>query len=353
MGILAGLLLLCILVVVHEFGHFWVAKMLGVRVLTFSVGFGPKLVKTVRGGTEYALSLFPFGGYVKMLGESPDEELTPEEKKKSFLGQPLWKKSLIALAGPFFNLILPLFLFFGIAVGSQEIYKPVIGQVIEDKAAFNAGLHAGDLVLAIDNKPIQTFGDLVKQVSAHPNQKLAFEVDRDGEKKVIDVTPDAEPDPNPLHKNKTIGRIGVALGDNPQTGRIQVGVFEAMRLAVVQTVDIIELTLLSLWMLVSLEVSPKELGGPLMIIGVASQAATQGLAYYLQLMALISVNLGLLNLLPVPVLDGGHLLMFAIEGATGRPLSTRVRQILTQAGMFLLLGLMALALFNDVLRLVK
>ncbi len=352
MGIVAGLLLLCILVVIHELGHFWVAKLLGVRVLTFSVGFGPKLFKYSRGGTEYCLSAIPLGGYVKMLGESPDEELSEEDKKKSFLGQPVWRKSLIAFAGPFFNIVLPLFLFFAISVGPQKQYKPVLGDVIEGKAGYQAGLKPGDLVTAINHQPIQSFVEMVREVSGHPGKTLDFEILRAGAHQSVRVTPDAEPDPNPLHKDKKIGRIGVKISDPPQYFTIQVGLVAALKMAWENTVDIIKLTVLSLWMLVTANVSPKELGGPLMIIGVASEAASQGWAYYLQLMALISVNLGLLNLLPVPVLDGGHLFMFAIEGVIRRPLSARFRQIASQAGLALLLTLMALAMFNDIMRLI-
>ena len=353
MGVLAGLLLLCILVVIHELGHFWVAKLLGVRVLTFSVGFGPKLLKVTRGGTEYALSLIPLGGYVKMLGESPDEELSEEDKKQSFLHQPIWRKSLIAFAGPFFNLVLPIVLFFGLAIGSQHVYRPVLGDVIEGRAGAKAGLMSGDLVTAINGHQIKSFNEMVQAISMHPAQELEFEISRQGAQKILHITPDADPDPNPLHKDQKVGRIGVKLIDPPQYFTIQVGPLDALKMACEQTWDIIKLTLLSLWMLVAGDVAAKELGGPLMIIGVASQAASQGLAYYLQLMALISVNLGLLNLLPVPVLDGGHLLMFGIEGVIRRPLGARFRQIATQAGLALLLTLMALAMFNDVMRLLK
>ncbi|MEI6805783.1 MAG: RIP metalloprotease RseP [Myxococcaceae bacterium] len=344
MGVSAGLLLLCVLIVIHELGHFWVAKLLGVRVLTFSVGFGPKLLKITLGGTEYALSAIPLGGYVKMLGESPDEILSDEDKKRSFLHQPIWRKSLIAFAGPFFNLVLPVFLFFSIFIGSQQAYKPILGDIIEGKAGAIAGLHAGDLVTSINHQPIQSFVEMVQIVSSHPGQKLDFEVLRDGQKKNIQVIPDAE-------KDNKVGRIGVKLSDPPQSFTIQVGPLEALKKAYESTVDIIKLTVMSLWMLINAEVSPKELGGPLMIMSVASQAASQGWAYYLQLMALISVNLGLLNLLPVPVLDGGHLFMFGIEAVTRRPINAKVRQIATQIGLALLLSLMAVAMFNDVMRL--
>lgn len=351
MGVLAGLFLLCVLVVIHELGHFWVAKLLGVRVLTFSVGFGPKLLKLTRGGTEYCLSLIPLGGYVKMLGEAPDEELSDADKKHSFLHQPIWRKSLIAFAGPFFNLVLPVVIFFSIFVGSQEVYKPIVGEVLEGKAAAVAGLMSGDLVVAINHHPIQSFVEMVREVSSHPGQNINFEILRDGVKETVNVRPDAEPDPNPLHKDKKIGRIGVKISDPPQYFMVQVGPVEALMRAYESTVDMVKMTVLSLWMLIAGEVAAKELGGPLMIIGVASQAASQGWAYYLQLMALISVNLGLLNLLPVPVLDGGHLFMFGIEAVIRRPLNARAKQIATQTGLALLLSLMAMAMFNDIMRL--
>lgn len=350
MGILAGILLLCVLIVIHEFGHFWVAKLLGVRVTTFSIGFGPKLLKFTKGETEYCLSAIPLGGYVKMLGDSPDEELSEEDKKRSFLGQPVWRKSLIALAGPLFNLILPLFLFFGILVGPKEVPLPVLGRVMVDKAGDRAGLKPGDRIVSIDGQAIATFPDLVREVSSHPGQELEFMVERDEGLHALAVTPDAEPTQNPLDEDGKIGRLGVMLAENPPVKTLHTGVFQAVQEAFVHTWDMTRLTLLSLWMLVTMQISPKELGGPLMIVGAASQAASQGLVYYLQLMALISVNLGILNLLPIPVLDGGHLLFFAIEGVTRRPVSTRVRQVFTQAGLFLLIALMTIAIMNDVIR---
>ncbi len=343
MGVLAGFLLLCILVIVHEFGHFWVAKLLGVRVQVFSVGFGPKLFKWTRGETEYAFSLVPLGGYVKMLGESPDEELSEEDQKRSFLGQPIWRKSLIAFAGPLFNLVLPVVLFFGILVGNHEIPQPVIGEVIAGKAGEKYGLKVGDKVISIDGKPISTFMELVDQVSHHPGKELHLTLENDHVVRDVIVVPDSE---------GKVGRLGVMLSETAPTTLHHVGIAKALKESLSKTWEMIRLTVVSLWMLATGQVSPKELGGPLMIIGAAGQAASQGLAYYLQLMALISVNLGLLNLLPVPVLDGGHLLMFGVEAVIRRPLSMRVRQIVTQIGLFLLISLMVIALFNDVVRLI-
>src|SRR5258706_10260374 len=159
-SIVSGIILLCVLVVVHEFGHFIVAKMMGVRVLTFSVGFGPKLLKWTKGGTEYCLSAIPLGGYIKMVGESPTDELTEEEKGVSFLYQPIWKKSLIALAGPAFNLILPVILFFFLFFGNSTFPLPVVGTTFLCDPAARAGLLPGDMIRKVNGNDVETFFDV-------------------------------------------------------------------------------------------------------------------------------------------------------------------------------------------------
>ncbi|MBH1989489.1 MAG: RIP metalloprotease RseP [Myxococcaceae bacterium] len=350
MGLFAGILLLCALVIIHELGHFLVAKWFGVKVETFSVGFGPKLIKRRWRDTEYCLSLIPLGGYVKMLGETQDEELSPEDQARSFLGQVLWKKSLIAFAGPFFNLVLPIILFFAIGIGTQQIPRPIIGIISPEHAAERSGLLPGDEVKSINQQPIQSFLEMVQIVSAHPEQSLLFEVERAGGRIQLEVVPEREPNPNRLKKNESIGRIGAQLAEPIAYRSVFVGPWKAAQNAVQSTYVLVEMTVQSLWMLMKLEVPAKELGGPLMIMNAASQAADQGWKYYLQLMALISVNLGLLNLLPIPVLDGGYLVLFGLEAILRKPISPTLRQRAMQLGLALLLSLMALALFNDISR---
>ena len=216
MQILAGILLLGILVAFHELGHFLFAKMLGVRVLVFSIGFGPKIFSFTFNKTEYRLSLIPLGGYVKMFGESLDDELTEEEKKYSFLHQATWKKSLIAFAGPLFNFILPVILMFFLFVGKEEFFLPQIGTVATSSPAYKAGLKSQDIVKEIEGQKIHSFNDISSIVAKNPEKKLNFLIERqiDGlsTNLNITVTPQKKISDNPLEKETAEGRIGVKIG---------------------------------------------------------------------------------------------------------------------------------------------
>jgi regulator of sigma E protease len=564
MEIIAGIGLLAFLIVFHEFGHYLFARMLGVKVLTFSLGFGPKIASFTKGGTEYRLSAIPLGGYVRMFGESVEEELTEEEKKYSFLHQPIWRKSLIAFAGPLFNFILPVLLFFAILVGTEQVFAPIAGTLLEDGAASKAGLLPQDRIVEVDGQKVESFSDLAHLVSEKPNVPMNFSVLRHDETLKIQVTPDSVSVPNPFGKPRLQGRIGimpaiemgkitltpghpwrhlnvdsldeiVAIDEKPVAGaqsllkelpsigeahsltlkkngaetltkimlpprqnlvapkvavdlvysqvepqnyiddqglvaksktlieeevqrleksygialargfvesvdesaslkglglrshdRIiglngekltsqavlqqtlltpqafnvlavmgedgknyvlittipedwfrdnmdaglkglgivlaetlkggeiierRVGVLEAIARSIEQTVDIVVLTGQSLWMMAKLEVPSSQIGGPIALFDMAHQAAKKGLSYYIFIMSLLSVNLGLLNLLPIPALDGGHLLLFGIEAIQRKPITVKTRTLVTQIGVVFLLSLMAIALFNDVSRL--
>jgi regulator of sigma E protease len=570
MQILAGIVLLGVLITFHELGHFLIAKWLGVRVLVFSVGFGPKLIGFTKNGTEYRLSAIPLGGYVKMFGESLEEDLTPLEKEHSFLHQPTWRKSLIAFAGPLFNFILPVILFFFLFVGYAQVFAPKIGTVLSEGAAFKAGMKSDDEITAVDGKPMQSFNQVAKIVSQNPDKDLSFNIRRKvGEKyedlnlivrpqkkelnsllngkealgrigimpatllPIIFVSKDSplysaglssldeiikideEPVKNmtqlmsllehikegskitflkqgsvdkntilnvtniSMHKkanekaivvNNNLGNnfdndiaqkiettktllkqdnrellthfgiasargvinqikadsvmasLGLSLGDrivalngesismvqvaenileNPfkphvlgitktdgsdliiifllpketmekvgldtdmlsavgfttyqvfkpgEMVELKVGILEALNRSINETANIVVMTVKSLGMLIRNEAPVSQLGGPIMLFDVAQKAAQKGWAYYIYIMCLISVNLGLLNLLPIPALDGGHLLLFGIETIQGKPLTQKTRAIATQIGVAILLTLMALALFNDIMR---
>ncbi len=575
MQILAGIILLAVLIVFHELGHFLFAKWLGVRVLVFSVGFGPKIWGFKRGETEYRLSAIPLGGYVRMYGESLEEELTPEQKKISFMHQAIWRKSLIAFAGPLFNFVLPIFLFFFLLVGAEEVFAPRVGTLLHGGAAERAGIKAGDLVKSVNGEPVSSFGQVAEMVAANPNVDLQFDIERPlstgaTEHVAITVRPEVKANPNPLEKDGSVGRIGimpavelpiVVVGDaSPlkalglksfdeiislngneivsadalrgalarlEAGQIikatrtsggekkefsitapalilgeqsakeisvahnfpdglpqelndkiektrellreeersqharffvssangainvvekdsiaaqlglgiedrvvavdgekldaavqlqqaivhdvtrphvvgvvkkdgslriaaflvpeasaqkinlntdllslfgmstinvfkpgetitrTVGPIEAVKRACLQTAEIGLMTAKSLWLLVKMEVPASQIGGPIMLFDVAQQAAQKGLPYYIFIMCLLSVNLGLLNLLPIPALDGGHLLLFGIEAVQRKPLTAKTRGIATQIGIAILLSIMAIAVFNDISRLFR
>lgn len=576
MQILAGLILLAILIVFHELGHFLFAKMLGVRVLVFSLGFGPKLLSFKYGETEYRLSAIPLGGYIRMFGESLEDQPSEADKKISFMHQAIWRKSLIAFAGPLFNFILPIVLFFGLLVGDEQVFLPKVGTLLPGSVAEKAGILPDDTIVAVDKKPITSFSEMADVIAEHPGKKVALTIDRplsNGSKKtlIIPLIPEAKPSFNPLEDNKMVGRIGVmpaiektmvvlnenselraagmkdfdeivAIDDKPihsmrglnaalshmwpgsiiKIKRVQenlgatelsirvpsmplktlatvdpliknlteeapssaiepsivatnqwlieekhqtdkswglagakgsitkiiqgslaeklglkfhdriiaingekllsahhlqqsviehsketqtlgvltdsgeaitilfktpphfeenlkldadlgsivgvnlpqvfepgeavvrkVGILEASKRALSQTWGIITMTTKSLFLLVKGAVPASQVGGPLQLFDMAQQAAHKGLAYYLFVMCLLSVNLGLLNLLPIPALDGGHLLLFGIEAIQRKPLTLKTRAIATQIGVALLLSIMALAIFNDISRLFR
>jgi regulator of sigma E protease len=568
--VLAGIVLLGILVFIHELGHFIVAKLCGVRVLTFSLGFGPKIFGFQYGETEYKISILPLGGFVRMFGENPEEELNEEEKKLSFLHQVLWKKAAIAAAGPIFNFILPVFVFWAMLSGTQERFQPLIGTVFEGGPAAAAELQAGDRVLAVDEKEIISFSNMVEAISLRPNQDVKIKIDRRG--KTLDVTVHTLglPSNNPIEKDQKVGRIGIGAGQQkatiavlekspaamaglktedeiikwddepihsihhlfeklqtaphqshqleikngdttktlllppigpttdlvsgqalpipeletqryavtadelanakqtiadtrtkaaeklneqrrnggvaffegtiadikddtpakalgllkgdriiaydgtsfdawatfhqkltmapddihymvierkgatfltsfrmapyhdpkmrglpekkvlghvaksavhePETFKREVSLVDAFPQAVDETYKIIALTLKGIWALLRFEIPLATLGGPIMIFDLAGKAAEQGQGMFLFLLCLISVNLGVLNLLPIPVLDGGHLLMFSIEAVQRKPISLATRALATRVGLFLLLALMVTAVGNDILR---
>lgn len=574
MQILAGFVLLGILITFHEFGHFIFAKMLGVRVLVFSLGFGPKLCGIKIGDTEYRLSAIPLGGYIRMFGETLDDQPSDSDKKISFMHQAIWRKSLIAVAGPLFNFILPVMLLFGILVGKEHVFLARVGTILPGSVAEQAGLLPDDKILAIDGRKISSFAEMAEIVAENPSKELKLSIERIDHHKetrglLIPIRPEAKPSPNPLEKDKLVGRIGVMpaiekpmvvvsdwsalkelknydeiieidgvsipsaralnmalvnlwpgstitarrengeghkeefsikvpnqglkivpmaelvikkasdisetpnlaaliettkaqlLADNKQLiknlgvasakGSIErvkegstaaslglvakdrivsingerllssvqmqqsllqnskepqvlgvvtqsgelltlvftlppkfeenlrldadlasifgielpevflegesiervVGPLEALKRSLIQTYSIMAMTGKSIWMLVKGDVPASSVGGPIQLFDVAHQAADKGLAYYLFIMCLLSVNLGLFNLLPIPALDGGHLLLFGIEAIQRKPLTMRTRAIAMQVGFAILLSVMALAIFNDISRLFR
>ena len=578
MQILSGFILLAVLIIVHEFGHFIVAKFMGVKILTFSIGFGPKLFAIKKGDTEYRISMIPLGGYIRMYGDQLDDHIPLKKYKFSFLHQPIWKKSLIAFAGPLFNFILAIVLFFFIFVGSKKNLHSVVGTVIENQPAAKAGLRYADKVISINNILIEDFNDLVKVISKNPDKSLNMVIERKEndnlktfKKKIISTSVYK----NYLNKDEKIGHIGImsaiqkavisvpllnsnaanaglktfdqimkingnniksnndiwpyfennfvelkidlirnikknqknivqklkvkllhndknsrilkienlkcfsitnddinnlilqkkinktklvmkyaqnninnfyglrfvggtiseiinsspahrmglkrgdqiialngekvktsvrinkilsnsqndihvmgVLGQNkasiyafriPKINKdkfmfgiyskafgiklkmsyvhgvmkdVQVGVLKAIYRSFNETYEVINVILKSLWMLVSGNVSPSQLGGPIAVFSVAGQAAKQGIGIYGFIMAIISINLGLLNLLPVPILDGGHLFMFGIEAIKGKPLSIKSKQFASRIGLLFLLIFMVWAIFNDISRLI-
>ncbi|MFA5494574.1 MAG: sigma E protease regulator RseP [Porticoccaceae bacterium] len=441
------LVALGVLVTIHEYGHFWVARRCGVKVLRFSIGFGPALVRWHdRQGTEYMIAALPLGGYVKMLDER-EAPVAEEDAGQAFNGKTVWQRMAVVAAGPLANFLLAVVAFWIVyllgvqgvvpiigtvdegsvaarakleagqeivavdgeptptlqALGEQLLRRlgeqgtitftakypdssllyetaaeldgwqvdadspdpiasigiglyrpdipPVVEQVIAGEPAANAGLEPGDRILRVDGVAIASWVDWVEHVRARAEQPLAIDVARGDETLALHVTPRAVVQAD----GSQIGQVGmtVKLPEWPQDmlRAIEYGPLEALGAAAGRTWKTTVLVLDSIKKMVTGLISPKHLSGPITIAKVAGASAQHGLASYLGFLALLSVSLGVLNLLPVPVLDGGHLLYYVIEAVKGSPVSDRIQMAGYRVGLFMVLGLMVLALYNDVMRL--
>ncbi|HEX2929316.1 MAG TPA: RIP metalloprotease RseP [Candidatus Binatia bacterium] len=346
-SILAAVIGLGLLIVFHEFGHFLLAKLSGVGVLTFSVGFGPKLWVKKKGETEYALSAFPLGGYVKMVGEDPDEEVPQAEIAKSFAHKSLLKRFAIVVAGPGFNLLLAVlllmivFTFYGVPVMSTQV-----SGVEKGSPAEKAGIVKGDSIVGIDGSEVKEWEDLSKRIKASGGKALNFEIRRGGETVKVAVQPYRKENRNIFGELKDDWMIGIGSQVSIEKGKPGLAVVRA----VYQTYDYAKLTLVGFYKMIVGDVSPRNIGGPILIAQMAGQQAQEGVGSFLAFLAVLSINLGVLNLLPVPVLDGGHLVFFLVEAVIRKPVSLRYREVAQQVGICLLGLLMIYAFYNDILR---
>ena len=437
-----------ILVAVHEFGHFWVARKLGVRVLRFSVGFGSAIwSRTARDGTVYAVGAIPLGGYVKMLDEN-EGEVAAEELPRAFNRQPLWKRVLIVMAGPMFNFFFAIAAYSLVFAGGVEGLSPVVGKVVESSVAESSGFRDGDILLSVDGRKLNTWeeqrlylfskalarktvvydvvtadgrqttralelskvpmaridanlvaggigligwfpdvppildqvsagmpadraglkaedlitsingetvaswGEVVKMISASPGKQVVVDVERNGVQQTFQLVPDVV-----VENDREIGRIGIMVRpvDLPADRIVNVsyGPVESLYRGTETTWMMSVLTLRMLAKMITLEVSSKNISGPITIAQYAGKSAQVGFTSFILFLAIVSVSLGVLNLLPIPILDGGHLLYYSIEAITGRPVSEKVMIWGQQVGILLLFLLMSLAVYNDLGRLLN
>ncbi|MDR3567013.1 MAG: RIP metalloprotease RseP [Syntrophobacteraceae bacterium] len=348
--ILSFVLVLGVLIFVHELGHFLVAKRMGVTVLRFSLGFGPKIAAITRGGTEYRLSLLPLGGYVKMLGEDSGEELTPEEKATSFSEASVWKRLAIVFAGPLSNFLSAILIFALVFTfsGVREL-APVIGSVNSGSPAQKAGLKGGDKVVSIDGKVIGSWDDLSDYIEEHGARPLHFLIKRGDSNISFTVTPAVSNVKNLFGETISRPLIGIASAEElivKHVNPLQAGYY-----ALVNTYGYSKVFVLAVVKIVEGIIPIKTLGGPIMIAQMAGKQARKGFADLLNFMAIIGVNLAVLNLLPVPLLDGGHIFFFLIEAVTGKPLSLSKIEIAQKVGLVALLSLMVVVFYNDLARL--
>ena len=349
------ILVLGILVFVHEFGHFLLAKKLGVGVITFSLGFGPKLIGRKIGETQYQISAVPLGGYVKLIGEDRGEEVKEEDRARSFSFQPIWKRVLIICAGPFFNMFLALvvycfiFAIFGVPQDPLPL-PPKIGGLQANFPAEKAGLQKGDLILSINGVSIDTWNDLSSIIRKSEGKELFIKVKRNGESLEFHVIPEISKEKT-AEGEKPAYIIGIVAPYEEITFRYKkVGPGEAVYEGVLQTWYVTKLMVVVLGKMISGEISPKTIGGPIQIAQEAGKQGKKGPSYLLGLIAILGINLGLINLFPIPILDGGHLLFLAMEAILGRPVSIKKMEIAQQVGLILIILLMIFAFHNDLRR---
>jgi regulator of sigma E protease len=341
---------LTVIVFFHELGHFLVARLCGIKVLVFSIGFGPELVGLYdRRGTRWKISAIPLGGYVKFFGDEneasvPDAAtlaaMTEEERKQSFPGQPVHARAAVVAAGPITNFILAIVLFAGVFMAyGKTTAIPRIAAVEPNSPAAAAGFKVSDLIVSIDGSKIDNFGDVQRIVNFSPGKTLTVVVDRGGALLTLKATP-AERDKK--------GMLGITRSNEPGDVRTDpVGTLEAVWLGADKTWFVVETTLTYLGDVVMGRQSADQIGGPIKIAQISGEVAKLGFGPLLDLTALLSVSIGLLNLFPIPLLDGGHLLFYLIEAVRGRPLSERAQEVGFRIGLAIVLMLMIFAAFND------
>ncbi len=352
MTVISAVVLLGILIFVHELGHFLLAKLMGVKVEKFSLGFGPKVVGKKYGDTEYLISAFPLGGYVKMLGEDSlgeeAEPLSEEDKKRAYNNQPVRKRFPIILAGPLFNIVFAALVYIAVFINGAPALLPEVGEVMEDTPAARAGLRQGDLITRIGDKDIASWSDMTAVVYESPGKALDFGIKRGAETFGLSITPEIKTVEDIFGEERVIGLIGIKPSGVQFT--METGVFEAVYLGVRRTVDIAGLTVVSIIKLIQRAIPAKTIGGPILIFQLAGEQAAQGVLSFLNFMAVISISLGIINLFPIPVLDGGHLVFLGVEAIRRKPLNEKTVMLAQKVGLVLILMLMAFATYNDIMR---
>lgn len=345
-----------ILVFVHELGHYLAARSVGVHVETFSIGFGKELFGwNDRVGTRWKVSILPLGGYVKMYamhGEMSKDDVPHDRHHHAFINKSVLRRMWVVFAGPFANFLLAFALLAGMfyAVGERRPTAE-IGPVTAEMPAAIAGLQEGDRIQSINGVIIQYWDELVPMIRENGGNVMRFTVHRlaDDTIHVVDIQPEEKNMTNMLGETQKVYQIGVQVGKGFE--RIDHGLIDSIKLGAQATYNQTSMILQALWRMVSGQMAA-DIGGPLTIGKVAGEQATMGLESLIFFMAFISINLGLINLFPVPVLDGGHLVYFAIEGITGRPLNERLQDMANRVGMGLLATLMLFAFYKDILNVV-
>jgi len=348
LGFITFLIVLSILVFIHELGHFTVARLLGVKVYVFSIGFGKKLISKQWKGTQWTFSLIPLGGYVKMKGQEDLNPALANNDSDSYNVKTPFQRILILLAGPFANFLLAFVLYIGIGLLGNNHLTATIGKVIENSPAQKAGLMKNDEILKINNHEIKTWDDLSGIIKGS-NDPLKFYVKRDGKIRTFVIRPQLSDSQN-IFKEKIKKRM-IGIAPAPKVVTIFYSPIESLSFAYDKTIESSKMIFLGVQKLIQGIIPSSEIGGVISIGTVISDASQSSFVALLTIMALISVNLGVLNLLPIPALDGGHIMFNIYEMITKRKPSDKVLIALTATGWAILLGLMSLGVYNDIVRL--
>jgi len=356
---LAFALLITVVVFIHELGHYSVGRWCGIGVETFSIGMGKQIWgKTDKYGTLWRVAILPIGGYVKFYGDEDPSGKKSEVSENikdhmNFHNKSVWKKIATTAAGPLFNFILAIFIFSIIFFfRGESLVQPYVGQIVDESPAYNSGLEAGDEIIYADTKEILYFNDLRDYVLENPENEIELTVIRDGVEKKIFLTPEVISSKDRFGNDYSSARIGVIGSQNPEHIELKkYGLITSIYRGTYETYNLSLKILSYLGKLIAGRESIDQMGGPIKIIQISGEISNYGIIPLLALIAAISVNLGIINLLPIPVLDGGHLLYYSLEVVRGKPLSQRTQEIGMQIGMSLLIALMIFVTFLDISRL--
>lgn len=324
------------------------AKWAGVGVLKFSLGFGPRLVGKKIGETEYIISMIPLGGYVKLLGESPDDKLSEDDEKRSFLRQHVLRRIGIVAAGPVFNFLFAIMVFAIVYMIGVPVLTPEVGDVQKGTPAFQAGIKAGDIILAINGEDISHWGELAGIIVNSEGRELEIRVERNRKIENFRLKAELIRSENIFGEKIDLYKIGIKASSHTIIERLNP--FSALWAGIEQTWYITKITMISIVKMVEGKLSARTLGGPILIAQMAGARAQEGIIPFIFFMALLSINLGIINLFPVPLLDGGHLLFFIIELISGREVNVKWREMAQQIGFALLIMLMIFVFYNDIVR---
>ncbi len=354
------ILVISLLVFVHEMGHYLVGRWCGIRSTAFSVGFGPELIGfTDKRGTRWKISAVPLGGYVKFFGDEdvsskPDSDglsgLTLEERAQTLAGAKLWKRAATVAAGPIANFILAILIFMVLfTVYGRMISDPVVSEVRPESAAQTAGILPGDRLIAIDGEKVQTFEDVRRYVSIRPGTQINVTVERDGRDLSLPMVPTRTETTDQFGNKIELGIIGITTDQTRGNFRhVSYTPVEALVEGVRETGHVITGTFNYIGNLVTGRMNADQLGGPVRVAQASGQVATLGFGALIQLAAVLSISIGLLNLMPVPILDGGHLVFYAIEAVRGRPVGSGAQEVAFRIGLAMIFSLMVFATWNDI-----